>query len=141
MSGNRDIEKAKKILKNGDYTCVLVKGDIILTSVDRGVKPLLNWYSNNDIRGCSAADKVVGKAAAFLYVLLGVKSVYAAVISRLSLAVFQKYGIDVSFDEIVDMIRDRTGTGYCPMEQATINISEPEAALAAIKEVLRKLNS
>lgn len=142
MKMNYDIVKAKKILKDGGYTCVLVKGENIYTSTDRGVKPLLNWLDEkNDIKDCSAADKVIGKAAAFIYVLLGVKAVYAFVISNPALEVFKKYGVDVSFEEKVDMIRNRTNTGYCPMEQATMSVFAPKEALISIKKTLKKLEA
>ena len=142
LKENNDIVKANEILKAGGYTCVLVKDDTVYTSSDRGVKPLLDWLNGkNDTKDYSAADKVIGKAAAFLYVLLGVKAVHAYVISIPALSVFKKYGIDVSFEKKVDKIHNRTNTGYCPMEQATLDVTAPEDALTAIKETLRKLNS
>ena len=140
MSVNKDIEKAKKILVEDGCTCVLVKGDSVLSSSDRGVKPLLSWLeSGKEFRNYCAADKVVGKAAAFLYVLLGVKMIYSSVISIPAIEVLQKYGIEVSFEKSVEMIRNRTDTGYCPMEQSTLGISEPKEALTAVKETLKKL--
>lgn len=55
----------------------------MLTSTERGVKPLLQWLDGeNSVKGFSAVDKVVGRAAAFLYVLLEVKEVYAGVMSE-----------------------------------------------------------
>ena len=55
----------------------------MLTSTERGVKPLLQWLDGeNRVKGFSAVDKVVGRAAAFLYVLLEVKEVYAGVMSE-----------------------------------------------------------
>ena len=53
-----DLEKAKAILENGNYTCVLCKGDTVHTSQHRGVRPLLDLL-DTDVSGFSAADKVV----------------------------------------------------------------------------------
>ena len=140
MSTKTDIVKAQKLLASGSFTCVCVKGEHVLTSTERGVKPLLNWLdSHESYKEYSVADKVVGKAAAFLYVLLGVRIVYASVISMPALEILKKYGIDVSFEQSVEMIRNRTNTGYCPMEQATLNIDEPEEALIKIKDTIKKL--
>ena len=73
---NCDLERAREIFDSGDYTCVLCKGEVTLTSTERGVKPLLNWLDGeNVLKGFSAADKVVGRAAAFLYILMEVKEV------------------------------------------------------------------
>lgn len=141
MSEKNDIVRAKEILTEGNFTCVLVKGDIAFSSYGRGVKPLLDLLdSKENYNGCYAADKVVGKAAAFLYVLLGAKALYASVISVPALELLESYEINVSYETIVEMIRNRTNTGYCPMEQATLNISEPKKALHIIKETLKKLN-
>ena len=141
MQNSSDIAKAKETLAEGGFTCVLIKGDTVFSSYERGVKPLLNLLdSGENYKGSCAADKVVGKAAAFLYVLLGVKELYASVISAPALELLKSYEIDVSFDHMVEMIRNRTNTGYCPMEQATLNRSVPKEALRAIKETLRKMN-
>ena len=77
-----DLNKAKALLAAGGYTCVLCRGDEIHTATARGVKPLVDWLDSGlDLRGFSAADKVVGRATAFLYVLLGVREVHALVMS------------------------------------------------------------
>ena len=142
MSNNTDIITAKEILVSGGFTCVLVKDGDVHSCSERGVKPLLNLLDSGDSYvGYSAADKGVGKAAAFLYVLLGVSAVHACVISVPALNVLREYGIGVTFDFSVNMIRNRTDTGYCPMEQATLGISEPHEALVAVRAALEKLTA
>jgi hypothetical protein len=87
----------------------------------RGVKPLVIWLSSGeDFHGFSAADKVIGKATAFLYVLLGVKAVYASVISEGALDVLTKNGIDTQYGCVVEHIINRAGDGICPFEQAVL---------------------
>lgn len=137
-----DLQKAKDLLQKKGYTCVLVKGQQIYTSFDRGVKPLLNWLEAGHILpGFAAADKVVGKATAYLYCLLGAKAVHAGVMSDAALAVLQEAGIEATFDHQVDYIRNRTNTGMCPMEEATQAVTRPEDAPAAIRAKLQALNS
>lgn len=95
----RELEKAKKCLQSENYTCVLCKDDMLYSSTDRGVKPLVKWLASDcDLKGYYAADKVIGKATAFLYVLLGVQEVYAGMISQTALEVFVTHGIHVDFD-------------------------------------------
>ncbi len=119
---------------------MLVKDDSVYTSTERGIKPLMRWLDDEiDLGSYSAADKIVGKAAAFLYVLLGVKAVYASVISKPSVAVLKEHNIEVSFDTQVDAIRNRTNTGYCPIEQAVKDMDSPEDAPKAIREALAGL--
>ena len=142
---NNDLIKATEILKNGEYTCVLCRGDVMYTGKERGVKPLLDWIQSDiDFNGFSAADKVVGNAAAFLYVLLAVKAVYAQVMSEPAASTLTKNGIDVHYDVSVKNIINRSGTGICPMEETVSGISSPQEALDAIKlklKMLKVLNS
>lgn len=137
---NNNLEKAIAELQNG-YTCVLCRGDEIHTTTQRGVKPLLEWIENGtDLKGFSAADKVVGKAAAFLYILLGVREVYALVISEAAINTFSRNGITPKYEKSVPFIKNREGTGKCPMEQAVWDINDPEKALAAVKKRLAELS-
>jgi len=135
-----DLTSAVALLDEGDYTCVLVKGDTVYTSRERGVKPLMTWLEVGvSLVGFSAADKVVGKATALLYVLLGVERVYARVVSEPAAEVLRTHGIPLVADTVVPAIRNRTNTGFCPMEQATRDITDPKDAPKAIKDALEQL--
>ena len=135
-----DVKKAIELLDEGSYTCVLCKDDSVYTSTERGVKPLLRWYSDGvNMEGFSAADKVVGNAAAFIYVLLGVEEVYASVMSKAAKHTLASNGIKIQCKLLVKEISNRAGTGRCPMEEAVDGIIEPEEALAAIKCKLENL--
>ena len=130
-----DLIKARRMLGEQQLTCVLISGDMVYISQDRGVKPLLDCYNEKKMPvGFSAADKVVGKAAAFLYVLLGAKEVYADVLSRPALEVLQRNGIAVSYGQLTDAIKNRAGTGFCPMETAVLSVEDPMQALSAIEK-------
>ena len=137
-----DLEKAKEILVTGGYTCVLCRAEKIITSNRRGVAPLMElWEAQRDVTGFSAADKVVGKATALLYSLLGVQAVYGAVMSRSALAVLEAHGIAVTYGQLVDAIRNRTNTGFCPMETAPRDIHDPKDAPQAIQNALVQLKN
>lgn len=135
------ISKAKEMLIQGKYTCVILNNNEIYTSRDRGVKPLLDWYNNVDSCGGVAADKVVGKAAAFLYVLMDISEIYAKVISRPAYEVLKNYGVKITYDEIVDAIRNRSNTGFCPMESSVWEINEPIKAYEVIVETRNMLQN
>ncbi len=132
-----DLQNAKVLLEKESLTCAVCRGPAVYTSQLRGVKPLASWYAQGrDFTGFSACDKVVGKATAFLYVLLGVKAIYAGVISRSALAVLVARGISVEYGQLVENIINRAGDGICPFEQAVLEISDPQAAYTAIREKL-----
>ena len=130
-----DLELARNHLDSGNYTCVVCKEDTLYFATDRGVKPLLNWLdSATDMHGFSAADKVVGRATAFLYCLLGVREVYANVMSRPAAQVLESNGITAHWGKLVDGIINRRGTGPCPFEAAVMDITDPGEALGAIRK-------
>lgn len=136
-----NLQKAKELLQTGKYTCVLCQGDKVFTSTERGVAPLVNWLSSGmDLGGFSAADKIVGRAAAFLYFLLGVDEVYASVMSEGAKTLLSELNISASYDSKTEHIINRAGTGGCPMEQAVKDITEPEAALEAIRKKMKELS-
>ncbi len=133
-----DLNKAKNLLQQEGYTCVLCRGDRVYTSRHRGVRPLMDLL-NTDTSGFSAADKVVGKATALLYCLLGIRQLYAKIISDAAIQVLAQHNIPVQWDTRVDYIVNREGNGRCPMELATENISDPAQAPEAIRKKLKEL--
>ena len=138
---NKDWLKATQLLKKEGYTCIFVKGEEVITSHKRGVKPLLELIDAGvSLEDFFGADKVIGKAAALLYVLLKIKNIYAQVISAPALEVFTRYGVNVEYDKVVERIINRKGDGLCPMEEATLHIDCPQDAIGAIKDKLVRLN-
>ena len=138
MSDN--LEKCREILKSGEYTLVLFDGKTLLADTKRGVKPLLDLLDREtDLSRFSAADKVVGKAAAFLYVLLNVREIYADVISTHALSVLEEHKIPVVYGTLTDKIKNRAGTGFCPMETAVLDEDNPENALRKIRGKAKEL--
>lgn len=136
-----DLIAAKDILEDGGYTCVLCRDDTAYTATERGVKPLVRWLAEGmDARDFSAADRVVGRATAFLYRLLGVKEVYARVMSRAAAEVLEDGQILHSCGTLVDNIINRQGTGICPFEAAVLHINDPETALTAIREKMAQMH-
>ena len=69
-------------------SCVIRSGDVIRIFRERGVKDLFRLLKEEPamLRGAFIADKVVGKAAAALMVLGGVRELFADVISHPALA-------------------------------------------------------
>lgn len=134
------LKQAKERMEAGGHTAVACREGVFYTADERGVRPLLAWLDGGvDLSGGVAADRVVGRAAAFLYVLLGVRVVWAGILSRPAQEVFEQNGIEADCGVLVDAIRDRAGTGFCPMETAVRDISDPERALAAVRAAVARL--
>ncbi|MBR6697721.1 MAG: DUF1893 domain-containing protein [Lachnospiraceae bacterium] len=134
------MNKAKTILLKENLTCVLCKDDITYKSTLRGVKPLYQWLKESiDAKDFEAADKVVGKATAYLYVLLKVSTLYARVISRPALVVLKEHNIEVEYEMLVDNIINRKGDGICPFEAAVMTIDNADSAYIKIGEKLKEM--
>lgn len=137
---NNDISIAKKILTENNYTCVLYNNGAQYYSKERGVKPLIEFLeSGKDYGGFCAADKTVGAGAAHLYVLLGVKAVWANIISEGVRKILDENDISVYFEKEVPFIINRSGDGLCPIESAVKGIEDSRQALETIKQTLKCL--
>lgn len=135
-----NLEIARNHLASGNYTCVACKEDTLYFATERGVKPLLDWLdAGTDMHDFSAADKVVGRATAFLYCLLGVSEVYAHVMSRPAVRVLEAYGISAHWGKLVEGIINRRGTGPCPFEAAVMAITDADDALSAIRQKMSSM--
>lgn len=135
-----NIERAIDRLNSSNLTCVMISDTDIIISSKRGVAPLLELVD----KGCilnqySAADKVVGNGAAFLYILLGIKELFANIISKSAYQTLTEHGISVKYNELVDAIHNRDNTGFCPIETAVSGIKDPNEALILIKERLKSM--
>lgn len=135
------IERAKKLLSSG-ATFALVSDDEIFSTDRRGIAPLLELAEEGkNLSGFSAADKIVGKAAAMLYCYMEIQEVWAEVMSRAAAAVFEKYGVKYSCANLVDYIINRKGDGMCPMESTVADINSPAEAIRALRAKLNELTA
>ncbi len=118
----------------GEVTLVLENGAVQIVSHKRGVEPLLDLLDTQaDFSEFVAGDKIVGRAAAMLYVRLHLSGVYARVMTAAAKAILDEYGIPNEWYCLTDRIVNREGTDICPMERAVENIFDPEQAERAIR--------
>lgn len=121
----------------GNVTCLLYKDKAIITSSLHGVAPLLSFLSSGvSYKGFSIVDRVTGKAAAFLYVLLGLKAIHAETMSEAALEYLRSEGIKADYDHLVPAIMNHARSDRCPLEKAVEGLSDPLAALKAIKKTI-----
>lgn len=137
---DKDLTKAKGLLEAGNFTCALVCGEEEFTATTRGVKPLLDFYeSGKDFSNFSAADKVIGNGAAWLYTMLNIRNIYAPVISEQAKATLERYNISIEYDLLVPAIQNHAKDGFCPVETAVKGCTTQSEALNAIKNQLKKM--
>jgi iron complex outermembrane receptor protein len=112
------MDKLIKRLHDGSHSLVVENDGSIHTYDGRGVSDLYDLLKNYPslLKGARIADKVVGKGAAALMAVGGVRTVYADLISEPALELLMAERVHVSFGKIVHYIKNRTGDGVCPVE-------------------------
>lgn len=131
-----DLKRLTEILHDENCSCVIENEDGLLTiGRERGVRDLMNFLKSRPevLRGALIADKVVGKGAAALMILGGVRAVYAEVMSRKALEMYASYSITVQYETLVDNIINRAGTGVCPVESLCLECKTAEECLPLIE--------
>lgn len=138
-----DLDLARALLiANKDATLVAVRGDEIITCTEHGIKPLLAWVrEGRDLTGFSVADKVVGKAPALLYAVLGPDAVFSPVMSWTARAVLLASSIATSYDTLVPHIQNHDKSGQCPMDASVEDVFDPYEAVCVLAERARTLFS
>lgn len=135
-----DLDRARAALPG--HTLALCRGGEAVTSDRRGVMPMLGFLrEGRDLSGFCAADRVVGRAAAMLFVKAGVHAVFAEVMSDGAAALLAAHGIDASCDVRTAAIENRQKTGPCPMESAVAGIEDIDAGIAAIRRRAEELRA
>lgn len=135
-----ELTYAQQMLTRGNYTLLLCAGGRVYFSEERGIRPLLELTGSEEWRGAVAADKIVGRAAAMLYVLLGVGALYAEVLSRPALELLTAHGVECRYGTLTDNIINRQGTDLCPMELAVRDVQNPSDAPAAIRAKIKSMH-
>ena len=138
------LEQAKEQLKNEESaTLAVVYGSETFTSRARGIAPLMGILADNPglLRGASVADRIVGRAAAFLMAKGGVKELDTDIVSEPAVRALEGFGIRASYRTVTPSIVNREGTGLCPMEQTVLEITDPEEAYLALGRKIAELRS
>lgn len=135
-----DLERAKAALKADKCTCILTLGTVMFKSKEKGVQPLLDWMnSGNNYMGYMIADKVVGRAAAFIDIAMGIREVYAEVISEPAKELLERNHIEVTADTVVPDILNSDKSDRCPLEKAVDGIENAGDALMPIELALIRM--
>lgn len=113
------LEEVKQILleKNASLVVGYRNGEIKEYYQDRikDIKEIL-LSDETALRDAIIADKVIGKVAASILTVAGVKEIYAEVISKYAIPVLEENNVKYEYNEKVDYIINQTKTGMCPME-------------------------
>lgn len=133
--------EARDLIDKGEYDClVLHGGEVRYAARGRGIGPAYDACSLGYLAGAEVYDRIVGRAAALLFLRGGVKSVYAHVMSEGAKALLEPE-VPISHTVLTARILNREGTGPCPMDAAVATTSDPEEAFLRVGETLRALRA
>ena len=114
-----NLDKIKEILHDKKAALVVCysNGEIREYYQNRvkDIKEILK-ENNKALENAIVADKVIGKVAAALLTVAGVKEIYTDVISELAIPVLEDNQVKYEFKEKVEYIKNNDNTGMCPME-------------------------
>lgn len=122
-----------EILRREKCSLVVKNHGIITTYSKPGVRDLEHLLDHEPevLRGAVIADKVIGKAAAAMVVVGGVKGLYAEVMSKKAIPFLDEAGIAYSYGTLVDTIKEEGGR--CQLEKITAPASTPEETVALLR--------
>jgi hypothetical protein len=137
------LAQAKERIERDGAPCVFCRDGGLRTGEGTGVAPLIAAVETEPelLRGAVVVDKIVGKAAAMLAVLGGASGVYGLTMSAAAQAYLEAHNIPNAWETLTERIINRAGTGLCPMEETVLHMDDPAAALAALKETMRRLRA
>lgn len=122
-----------EILRREKCSLVVKNHGIVTTYSKPGVRDL-EYLLDHDpemLHGAVIADKVIGKAAAAMVVVGGVKELYAEVLSKKATPFLEEAGIAYTYGTLVDTIKEEGGR--CQLEKITAPASTPEETVALLR--------
>lgn len=122
-----------EILRREKCSLVVKNHDIVTTYSKPGVRDL-EYLLDHDpemLHGAVIADKVIGKAAAAMVVVGGVKELYAEVMSTKAIPLLEEAGIAYTYGTLVDTIKEEGGR--CQLEKITAPATTPEETVALLR--------
>lgn len=113
------LEVIKDILHQQEASLVVcyANGDIKEYYQNRikDIKAILQ-ENKNALKGAIIADKVIGKVAASILTVAGVKEIYTDVMSKYAIPVLEENDVKYEYRDLVDYVQNNNKTGMCPME-------------------------
>ena len=124
----------KAILEGKASVVLVTENGEAFSALGRGIAPLAEFFRKRETgeipQVTAAYDKIVGRAAAALLVGIGVRKVYALVMSAGAKEFLAAHGIECGCGCGVDVIVNRGGDGMCPLESRVAGITGVQEIIA-----------
>lgn len=122
-----------EILRREKCSLVVKNHGIVTTYSKPGVRDLEHLLDHDPemLDGATIADKVIGKAAAAMVVVGGVKELYAEVMSKKAIPFLEEAGIAYTYGTLVDTIKEEGDR--CQLEKISAPATTPEETVALLR--------
>lgn len=131
-----DQRLAKLRLHKHKLNLVIVKsGKVVFDTGAHGLSGFLLAIKilGKEMSGSSVADRILGRAAAFLCAYSEIASVFAVTISEGGAQTLRKNNIPYEYENLVPNILNHDRTDMCPFEQLTVGLVSPKEAYAKLR--------
>lgn len=132
-----DTESAKNVLKENNANLVIVKnGKLLFETRSPGIRGLLTAIDeiSSELKGSTVADRIVGEAAAQLFVYSKVDRVFAVTLSQCGRNILTRNNIGHSYENLVPHILNLNKTDLCPFEKAVAGARSPTEAYERLRK-------
>jgi hypothetical protein len=132
----QDLEHARLILKEKNISLVVVKnGKVIFEAESHSIKGFLEACElfGKELAGSSVADRIVGRAVAFLCAYFQVSAVFAVIMSTEAARVLTDNSIFHQSEKHVPNILNERRNDICPFEKLALTFSTPEEAYRKLR--------
>jgi len=134
--------KLKEALLGDTNLAVFFEDGSVFRSDGKGIFDLLHASKEKGaFKGACVADKIVGRAAAFLYSRCSPDYLYAGVLSEGGAEILRENKISFSCGTLTEAIMNRAGTGICPMDDAVKNTQDADVAYTLILKRANELRN
>ena len=133
----KDMNLARKTLSSENYSIIVIRdGKILTQKKGEGIKPILKVIEElgDEMQDTVVGDRILGKASAFLCRYSKVKGVYSPQATKTAIAILIIGGIPCQVDEMIPVIKNKSGDGLCPFEKMLKNVESPKEAYKILKE-------
>ncbi|MEO0026155.1 MAG: DUF1893 domain-containing protein [candidate division WOR-3 bacterium] len=134
-------EKLLRCLDSFGWSLFIIRGSSIIFSTDQpGAHPLLTIARkfHSGLAGATVVDRVVGICAARVFCHLRAGSVIARTMSRTGWDLLTQARIPCFYQELVEHIRNHTGTDICPFEKMASRIHAPVRLLREMEKKIKR---
>lgn len=131
------------ILTSESLSLVIEKDEKIYRYTNRGVSDLYDIVCSDKslLKDASLADKIVGKGAAVLMAIGGVKSLVTTTISSSALQLLEANGVEVGYSQEVSHIINRAETDWCPIEKLCKDCDDLDQLFVKIDSFIKQMRN